>query len=78
MNFTGQKTTAYLHTHTRVSHLYEDETWDDGVAAQGVVGRHLASCRETSSPPSGFRADHSANRGTSSVSAHSLILIQML
>ena len=37
------------HTHThKASHLYEDETWYDGVAAQGVVGRHLVSCRETS------------------------------
>lgn len=32
------------------SHLDEDETGDDGVAAQGVVGRHLASRQETSPP----------------------------
>lgn len=35
-----------MHART-LPHLYKDETWDDGVAAQGVVRRHLVSCRET-------------------------------
>lgn len=40
---------SVTHTHTHpASHLHKDETWDDGVAAQGVVGRHLVSRRETS------------------------------
>lgn len=29
------------------SHLHKDETWDDGVAAEGVVGCHLVSRRKT-------------------------------
>lgn len=33
--------------HETLPHLHEDEAGDDGVAPQGVVGSHLASCQLT-------------------------------